>query len=303
MSNKARHLRALIRSSLAVVAFAAVAGAPASAPADAYGYSENDVTLSISDATKSDPRSSLSSNEATFGGFGTDKATDPNDARQAESGPGPFPGENSFPAWGRKGEYARADSQIRTKDIDIDGSNVAETFRTTPGFGDALAGCSIRFRLTQTGAGPIGFILTGHPVLSVSADKPGEFATAAIFVVVTLRDPTTGNVLFSWEPNGTTNDFTLNAGVVTNVTDPFSLNKIITAVGGPDSKGYAPGPGTFRISYRGSPNQVFDAAVTWTELVDVSVPEPSPIAMVGLGLAIVCSARWLARARGRGHGG
>src|SRR5262249_43061690 len=159
------------------------------------------------------------------GGFGTSKTSDPTDAKQALTGPSTTtPPENFFNKWGTShGQYTRADSQLTNvtsgTGTGTAGSNVAESYRQSsmPGFDQALAACSVSFQFTPDGTAPVGLVLQAHPVMSVSADKPGESATAAISLDVQFKNAANNQVLLDWRPNGTLNDFTLSSGSVTGL--------------------------------------------------------------------------------------
>jgi PEP-CTERM motif len=301
MLNTIKFLRSRFAPGLMLVGFAA-GSLPGRAPGDVYAFSENDISFTISNGLTANV-TSTTTNVSNFGGFGSIRNTDPTDAKQAQTGPATTtPAENFFDKFGTShGQYTRADSQLTSLTFGAGtgpaGSNVVESFRQSnlPGADQAQAACSVSFQFTPDGTAPISLILKAHPVMTVSADKPGESAIAEISADVQFRNAANNQLLLDWRPNGTLSDFTLNSGSVTGLQDPYSLNAFIQAVGGPDAKGYSPGPGTFMIGY--NQTVVMNVTVAWDEIVIDSVPEPSPLVLFGLGLATLCALRARTRQR------
>jgi hypothetical protein len=287
--------------------------APPAVKASAYAYSLNSIfDFRISNVAVFDHQTSSAFNVAEFAGFGVDVVNGPIDPRQAQSGPGPFPPENRFSPQGGNGQFARADNLISSTSIlSMQGLNVAEAFRSSPGQARASSTTTLQFGITRTSdADPVAIFFDSAPSMVVQSELSGESSIARLAFSVTFYEHGTRNQLLQWTPNGDPlHDFTFSAGVVTNVKDPFSLNKTIVCLDACftfyDLKGEATGWG---LDYRlGGGGQQFDVEVNWRESVDVtavgSTPEPASISLVFpvlVTLAVSASARRLMLSRTRG---
>jgi hypothetical protein len=255
----------------------------------AYAYSENNASISISNGT-TPGITSLASNTSTFSGFGTDQQSGPLDPPETKVGPGPFPGENSFGPQGPGGlGFSRADTLISSATLDgMGGENVAEAYRTNPGSASDVALDRFRFVLTPTVANqPITITILASPNMRVTTTGDG-MARANIDFAVNIFDSTTHALLLAWFPDGSPlSDFTLNAGSVSSVEDPFNLNAEITCSGTCDQSYSIPGINEWTLSYLGAPGQKYDVIAGWDETVNVLItPEPASLGLTGIALIL-----------------
>jgi hypothetical protein len=266
----------------------------------AYAYSANNVFVGFDNGTVVNPLTSAALTSSSFSGFGTSTHPGPTDPPQAKTGPGPFPPENSFGPQGPVGQfgYSRADTEINSATVDdLAGANVAEAYLTAPGNASDIAIDSFTFGLTATVANqPISITILASPSMQVTTTGDG-FAQANIYFSVSIDDHTTHALLLAWAPNGNPlHDTTLNAGSVSSVEDPYSLNNQI-ACSGNCSNSYAPsGINQWTLSYEGTVGELYDVTVRWYETVNVAIPEPASLgltsgALILLGLALSRSRR------------
>jgi hypothetical protein len=178
--------------------------------------------------------------------------------------------------------YSRADTEIEGTTIGaLDGQNVAEAYRTTPGSASDLAFDGFEFGITPTVADqPISIEVFANPNMQVATTGDGT-AQANIYLSVTISDHATGATLLTWAPNGTLDDFTLvGGGAVSAQEDPYSLNTGINC-SGTCSKSYAPGFNSWDLSYEGAAGEQYDVLVRWSETVSVTIPEPASLGLTG----------------------
>lgn len=255
----------------------------------AYAYSENNASISFSNGTATNLQS-LASNTSSFSGFGTSTQSDPLDPLQTKVGPGPFPGENSFGPQGPGGlGYSRADTLISSATLDgLGGENVAEAYRTSPGSASDLAYDKFTFGLTATVANqPISITILASPNMHVTTTGDGV-AEAVVVFAVNIYDHATGRLLLAWFPDGNAlSDFTLNAGSVSGVEDPYNLNAEIDCAGTCDKSYSVPGINQWTLSYLGAPGQNYDVIAGWEEVVNVAItPEPASLGLAGGALVL-----------------
>lgn len=262
-----------------------------------HAYSRNFIDgFTISGGTMSN-LFSRTTNSAEFQGFGRDQTMDPTDAIQARSGPGPFPGQNQFEPHGRTGQYARADALIFFGGFGGANLNVAEIYRTSPGSADAFATVTITFDLEQNSDKPILFSFNAFPRMTVATGADNDFSLASISFRLTLHDRDTLEHYLSWTPIGDPlNDFERNGGVVTDVLDPYSLNKEIFRINPGQEDYFRPLEGQdskFSLGYKRTKGQKYTATVEWRENAGGGVtPEPSSVVLLGLGAAVLLGCAW-----------
>jgi len=291
-----------------LLAFTATMMFPGAARAAAYAFSTDFLfLLSITGGMVTSGIGTNTINTAEFGGFGKDNTTQPTDAKQGKSGPGPFPDENRFqPPQGLMGQYARSDSLIDALAAMTPGDmrNVAEAFRSTVGSADASALVQQSFSLRQTSDAAIDFKFTALPTMRVQADGPLDSSSATIIVQLSLRDPDSNKQFLFWSPRANAQDpassFQIDGGVVTNLVEPYALSTSIFCQAGPCDKTYAPvgGGGVFTLSYKREQGQNYIMDMLLSESVRVAVaPEPSTLSLVVVGLTVAAIGTHVQRRR------
>ena len=187
----------------------------------AYAFSTNDMALSIGNVTLANPANvatSRADDSAEYRGNGRIAFSDPRNPDPAESGPGPFPGRDSYGAQGAVGQYARADAILDAVAFNnLRGRNVAEAFRTSPGGAYGNADMDVSFALAWAGGAPVTISLFAAPALRVSTGADRESAHADLNFRFTFFD--NGVQMFQWTPNGTLLDFVANPGLRDHQSD------------------------------------------------------------------------------------
>lgn len=285
-------LATLFPPSLALALIAAPSSAHASM---AYAYAYDSMrSLSFDGSVHMGDDTTTSHNTAQFSGYGKADKSDPIDAQQAFVGPGARPGENDFSKkLGTIGQFSRSDSQIVMNDHQT--FNVAEGYRTSPGSGLATGETDWQFTLKQTDVNGILFKFSLAPSMQVETKVTdmGAGAIAQLVASLTLTD-NTGKVVMSWKPNGNTatsaeGALTVNAGSVSNIKDPFNVNKDLFCAGDCGPIFYQPPATTqdYQIQYDGGVNSVFNVDLHLIEHTEVYIDEPGGVAAIGLGMGLL----------------
>jgi hypothetical protein len=112
-------------------------------------------------------------------------------------------------------------------------------------------------------------------------------AQANIYFTVNIYNHANGVLLMTWFPDGNPlADFTLNAGSVSGVEDPYDLNAEISCSGN-CSQSYSPsGINEWTLSYLGAPGQTYDVIAGWEETVNVAIPEPASLGVSATALIL-----------------
>lgn len=274
-----------------VVLAVAVCFSARAANADAYAYSYESVSSMTFSDSAATVQETFTQNRAHFDGYKFDEKEDKLDAKEAKSGPGPFPDQNSFGPFGMQGQYARADSIITGADPikGLSGKNVAEGFSTSRkriGFSQAVD----YFRFFLTPSDPTKPIVisfsSGGPNLQVSTTQQREQSIAKIsFGIYVINKATQKDVLI-WRPNGDPkNDYFLYQGSVSNVMDPYNLNPEIRCFTAGCSDMYNKSAGNFSLSYTNPNVKQYQVVVRWEEVTYVNTaPEPSCLLLLGSGV-------------------
>jgi hypothetical protein len=231
--------------------------------------------------------------------------------RQAKSGPGLFPPEDTYTPQGEIGAgYARADTCI-TRIIPGGGSfcpaniqaNVAEVFRATAGSAHAEADVLATYLVSIDPGEDLNIAAVFTPAMRVHTTGDREIAVSTIFSLLAVLTVDTAETLFSWAPCGDPADsdcrFRDPSVTVFDILDPFSLNESLRCAGFCE-KTYGSGEGRFEITVRGlggTEGRDLRLLVAFTETADVFIPEPHPLSLLLLGatgLAVFATKRKLA---------
>jgi len=179
-----------------------------------------------------------------YGSVSNDDATD---AKQAASGPGKPPAENTFGRAIFSGPgLARSDVKVYPFDRLLrsrTGANVAEVYLAAPGTGSGSAEDTMDFSVTQSGAAPIDFRFESLAFdVNAITTSVGDIARAQLAASLQVTDPS-GKKKALWLPGGSTgqaadnncaiagNGLTVDpgfAGTVRIINDPGTLNKTVT---------------------------------------------------------------------------
>jgi hypothetical protein len=292
---------------LGVMAFLFGPGFPRSAEADSIGVSINSVRsffFTGVDFEGPNPNSSAT-DSATYTGFpaASNSASCPPagpgcnpgglaaNPPQATSGPGPFPPQDTYtqpPAGGFTG--SRGDANVTSISFGQFGGgaqNVAETRATGNASGTAAGTNHLSTTLTLTGpTNPrsLGFSFLADPFLQVGVTSAtGESASATISMIVTLLSGQT--TVFRWTPGVTAGEI----GVASE-TDPFSLNRTITATSPAGNMTVNPAEALFSATtgLLGNGDYIINIdlseSVSATSVGAAAVPEPATLLLLGAGL-------------------
>jgi hypothetical protein len=245
----------------------------------------------MANGTLFDHQVSHASNIASFSGFGTSTEAGPTDPAQTYVGPTQNPPpENSFSPFGLVGPgYSRADTQITGNSTitGMSGLNVAESYITAPGNAadSAFDGFAFGY-FPNAAATPIVITISAGPDMVVETTGDGS-AQATISFTMNIYDHATHALLLSWSPDGDPlHDTRLNAGSVSSVADPFSLNDKI-ACSGNCTDFLLSSMSQWTLSYKGAPGQRYDVTVKWEETTNVAIPEPASLALTGGALILI----------------
>ncbi len=235
-----------------------------------------------------------------FSGFGQNQMMSsspggPLDLGQIFIGPAAPPPENTLTPLGPGyGQYARSDSIVTTissppiiSSFDL----IAETNRSSVGIGAARNEVSYSFTSPVVTGDSVTVFFMGGVDLIAQADAGGG-AAAVTSVVAALFDGS-DNLLVAFTPVGDPlRSLNVQRGSVNNVSDPMSLNRIITA---PPNDSYSSGLGTYRFTYT-VPSNVDSVRVQLflQASAAVAIPEPSGVVLLGLG-ALVLTGRYRPR--------
>jgi len=239
------------------------------------GLTASGVTLNSANVQTRDSAGYPGGNPASNAASATNQTnplTAGSDVAQATSGPGPFPGENTYTQALLNSVGTRGDAQLvgnLLTGVGTGANDVAEGRIITPGTASSTAGTSTGFQVIVTTTATQTFTLAFNASDSVIATttNPGEFASAQ-----------------------TNASFTVSgAGIATQLFSPDTLNLSTTSTGGnsnPISNASAPytfsvslNPGTYQFSLlSGAQEQVQATAPS-------AVPEPASMALLGVGLA------------------
>ena len=267
----------------------------------AYSFSNDFITEFTVTGAVVAPTSTRTSNTATFDGFGTDTPPpNPTDASEAFVGPAPPDGQNDFGRYGDVGQYARADSLITSPTLPFTGENVAEAFRSTPGAASAVATTGFNFTIALKANQPATITFVAEPDMVVNTGG-SAFAVASIIGSLELdAQNADADQQLLWKPSGKTGvgdptNLQVDAGSVSGVTDPFSLNATIVC-GGDCFKEYDnPGSDTYSISYKSNVDEILNGHLSLAELVTVQVPEPGSLALLAPAFLAFAAARRMRR--------
>jgi hypothetical protein len=264
-----------------------------------YGFSTNAVFASVT-ATDSEGNKRTFLPSSFSGEHAAEHALDGRDTqgpavnpRQAKSGPGPFPAEDSYTPQGEVGRgYARADTC--TSDFfrcaESQSRNVAEVFRTSMGTAQAQAELIL---LWQFKVGPGEDVAVGWsaaPAMRVHTTGEREIAIATIDFFVAVSGLGPAQALFSWVPCGDPADSGCRSRdpsvTVFDIKDPFDLSTSIACIGSCE-KSYGGEHGGFGITLRGlggADGREIGVFMRATETAGVLIPEPASSSLLILGM-------------------
>lgn len=240
--------------------------------------------------------------QAVHGGDGLDSQGPGADPPQAKSGPGPFPGENSFAPSGERGAYARADTCVfAASACDGVASNVAEVFRPRPGEDLASANVLVRWDIKVKAGDDLRVSFWAWPDMRVKTSGDREIARALfdVFLSVVAADDA-DQVFLVWQPCGDADNSECRTRdplvSVFDISDPFDLHQFIECTGVCEKQAPATGeaPSRFEISIRGLGGAEGRDVVLFldaTEGVRVLIPEPGSLWLLAAGVL----AAWMCR--------
>jgi hypothetical protein len=213
------------------------------------------------------------------------------DVAQATAGPGPFPGANDFGM--RAGLLggmigSRADGQITAGVAGtVTARTVAESYGNAIGSAQGKNTASINFVATLSDPGTIQIAFNLRAFMQAStAVLIGETANATIKNDILITDAL-GNVVFEFTPNGN------SAGNVfggTVLADPFNANGQVNSSFGVPAVGTFNQTGAFAAVSNLLAAGTYNIAVvssSQTSIQPGEIPEPSSIALLGLGLLLL----------------
>lgn len=217
---------------------------------------------------------------------------------------------NSFVLDGKTGNYSNADAQVISEQLvpagNFAATNIAEYYiegtrsAGSRGGNGSTTGFELNFSI-EGGTADFSFTFDNDPYMEVFLDSaPGGSASAAIQAELTLSRTIDGVPAgrLSWTPDGVNNNVgTGTIGATSGVDrDPYDLNlgiplianSINPVVYDPTGGGFADGTyGTWGLLLRGLGIGTYALVVEMEERTrgnNVAVPEPSTLALLGLGL-------------------
>ncbi|CDG83852.1 EDSAP-1 family PEP-CTERM protein [Janthinobacterium agaricidamnosum] len=305
-----------------LLATLAMLGAAGSASAGGYGYSYNNIFgLTITNPTgviTVASTTNISRSTATLNGVSViNGGTGVLDSPQAAVG-AVTKGENDFTQQGPTGTYSRGDAQIVSTQFppfppgatSTQAVNAAEVHLGTTGTGDAsgrngsTTGFSVNFVVGSPTASLL-FDFQADPFMQVFLQSnvgAGSSSTANLVVTFTITDAT-GATVFNWAPDGLLGSgiaggteladaANLNTGLATNTLTKGTLFTYDpTGCGAPTGTGIGTGcGGTFTALTNALAAGNYTLTLNAVESVDVikTIPEPTTLALLGLGLAGLC---------------
>jgi hypothetical protein len=208
----------------------------------------------------------------------TNPLTAGSDVGQATSGPGPFPGENTYTQALLNSFGTRGDAQLvgnLLTGVGTGANDVAEGRIAIPGTGSSTAGTSTGFNVVVTTTGTQTFALNFNADDSVIATttNAGEFSSAQVNASFTVSG--VGNTVFASQTFApatlNTNTSSTGSGVngrITNASAPYNFSVTLN-------------PGTYQFSLLSGAQEQVQATSP------AAVPEPASMALLGVGLAAV----------------
>ncbi len=197
------------------------------------------------------------------------------DVAQATSGPGPFPGENTYGQALLNSFGTRGDAQLTGNlltGVGTGANDVAEGRITTPGTASSTAGTSTGFNVVVSTTGTQTFTLAFNANDSVIATttNAGEFASAQVNASFTVSGAGFTTQVFSPDTLNTSTTSTggTGDGNITNANAPYSFSVTLN-------------PGTYQFSLLSGAQEQVQATTP------AAVPEPASMALLGAGLAAV----------------
>ena len=252
------------------------------------GLTASGVTLSNANVATRDSANYPGAAASGFSAGPTNAATASNpllpltggsDVQQATSGPGPFPGENTFgqaltTTFGARGDAVIMGNLLAGQNAGA--SDVAEGRLATPGSASSTSGTSTGFNVTvsinQATTFTLSFDATDY--LTASTTDMGEFASADTSASFTIKGGPAGFTTQTYSPDA------LNQSVsATGAGQSFTTSNSDPAGGYTYSTTLS--AGTYQFSLlSGAQEQV-------TAPIPTSVPEPITLSLLGSGLVIV----------------
>jgi len=295
-------LTALLAATLAIGLSAA-----GNAQAGAYAYSENNLLdgffISNNTANFFGRPVNTSADSATLSGSPSagfsDVGVGLRDAAAANLGTAVGTADNTFTPLGAGiGTFSRGDAAITQEQAanvinpgtGVHSANVAEgnidLNGTAEARGNNSSGTFFNVNLLVTTPGTATFQFTFDPVLHVAltgAILPGSLAQAILTASLTITDNTTGAVVVSWAPDGTSSVGGTIGGTV--ASDPYSLNKTLSQFLSGSQTVDDP-LGIFRMTTGILPVGTYNVTAEQSERISLvsQIPEPATLALLGMGM-------------------